>query len=54
MTDETELRNAASAILAKRLEQKLLMLTCSACGEYHEATFYKDFCARCQAGRKPT
>jgi uncharacterized OB-fold protein len=54
MTRDDNLSDAASRILAKRLEQpKLLMLTCAACGEYHEA-YYKDFCERCQAAGRPT
>jgi Zn finger protein HypA/HybF involved in hydrogenase expression len=50
-----ELRNAASAIMAKREEQsKLLMLTCERCRNYHEATYYTQYCPECRQARRAT
>jgi hypothetical protein len=53
--DDDNLSDAARRIMAKRVEQpKTLMLSCAAGGEYHEAFYYKDYCERCQAGRRAT
>jgi hypothetical protein len=49
MSDQPQLKDNE----LRDLEQpRMLMLTCAACGEYHEASYYKDYCERCQAGRK--
>jgi hypothetical protein len=55
MTSDNDLRTAASAILAKRLEQpKLLMLVCERCRNYHEATYYTELCPECREARSRT
>jgi hypothetical protein len=45
--DEDELAAAASAILARRLEAKTLLLTCQYCSEYFECTRYEPYCDEC-------
>ena len=52
--DDDELRNAASRIMARRLEAKQLMLTCLRCREYFECVRYEPYCDACQQASRPT
>jgi hypothetical protein len=47
-------REAATAKVESVEQPRMLWLSCKACREYHQATYYKDYCERCQAGRRPT
>jgi hypothetical protein len=51
---EDDLRDAASRILAKRLEAKTLTLTCQYCREYFTSTRYEPHCNECREARRPT
>jgi Zn finger protein HypA/HybF involved in hydrogenase expression len=54
MTSDDDLRNTASRILAKRLEAKMLMLTCGRCQEYFQAARWQPYCNECQEARRAT
>jgi hypothetical protein len=49
-----QLRDIAIRFEAKRLETKLLLLTCHYCKEYFECAGYERYCVNCRGVRRPT
>jgi len=55
MTSDEQFRNAATAILEKRrLDAKILLLTCQHCKEYFECAGYERYCINCRGVGRAT
>jgi hypothetical protein len=55
MTSDDELRNAATAIMEKRrLDAKILLLTCHHCKEYFECVHFEHYCINCRPTGRAT